>query len=510
MPAIAIPDSIRPYAAALAKHHFWLLALVAPLLLVPLLFVGGRGIEGRIAAQRSEIDSRLSALQAVRGIAEHPNEAWAKSVEEQTAKYRAETLAEWQRLWDEQRPLRVWPPKLGPDFAAAVAALKTGASLDKKLLLRYRDTIQAIVEELPGRMGADQFMVDAGADASSPVARRPGPGMGPGFPGGERPGFGPRPGPGGMPAITRPGQEGAESDALVVWSADDQARLYQSFSWEDVPSTAQVLLAQEELWVYGVFCDLIKRANSAATGSFSAPISMVEQLAVGYPAAEDRPGGEGSGRIYRQVPVGVGAAEGVGEMMAMQTEGAAGGGRPVHPRFSSTRFGGGPEMGLPGGDPAAAAGSPDDQLREWIYVDFNGKPLSAAELAAAPFAKMVVLMPFVLRVVMDQRRLDPLLVDIAQAPLPIDVRQVRINEDAVTNTAGGVGAGPAGPPAGLGRGMSDGPGSRMPGMPVGGSPALDGARPYDVTVELRGSVAIAPQPDPAALGVVPPTEGGGP
>jgi hypothetical protein len=152
---------------------------------------------------------------------------------------------------------------------------------------------------------------------------------------------------------------------------------------------------------------------------------------------------------------------------------------------------GGP-MGAPGGAPGGEAppeASPDDLLRSWIYVDFTGKPLTAAELATSPDAQLVHLVPFVMRAIVDERKLDTLLVDLATAPVPIDVRQVRINVGA-----GGPGGGmpSMGPMGGFGPG----------GGEFGGQPAAAaGSRPHDVTVELRGTVALAKQPDPLALGL---------
>lgn len=148
-------------------------------------------------------------------------------------------------------------------------------------------------------------------------------------------------------------------------------------------------------------------------------------------------------------------------------------------------------------DATAAPVSPDDALREWIYVDFNGRPLTAAELATVPDARLVHLMPFTLRVVMDQRRLDALVADLAAAPLPVDVRQVRIN---VASQGGSGGA--------SGFGMQSGSGSR--GMPEMSGGAGQKSRPYDVIVELRGTVGLAGPPDAAALGGGEPAgEGGG-
>jgi hypothetical protein len=492
-----LPEQIRPYVAAFAKYHFWILSLLVPLVLVPLLILGTGSLDTKITAQKSQIEGHVSALTSVQGIAEHPNDVWSKAVEEQTQKIQEETLAEWGRFWEDQQFLRVWPEKLGPDFLKAIGRLRPGANLERKILLRYQNTVPDLVRELPPRMGTVDLMVDdtaaAGAPGGGDSGLRGG-GFGEGGPRG--PGFmgdgGPRGGGPGRPVPTATG-----STAVVMWRAEDQKRLFESFKWDKPPSTAQVMLAQEELWVYGVFCDVIKKANAAATGAFDAPIAAVDELAVGYLAAEDNPGGQGGGRIFMpqlatpaggEMPGDGGLPPGGGGEFGTGAPAAAG--RPAHPRFGGTGAAGpgmpGGEMPTGGGDPGAdasggvPAGSPDDALREWIYVDFSGKPLSAAELATEPSAKMVHLMPFVLRTVMDQRQLDALLADLAAAPVPIDVRQVRINPGATGSQA------PGGRPMG-------------PAEPSFSAPDRAG-RPFDVVVEIRGSVGLVPKPDEQAIG----------
>jgi hypothetical protein len=139
------------------------------------------------------------------------------------------------------------------------------------------------------------------------------------------------------------------------------------------------------------------------------------------------------------------------------------------------QFGG--EFGGEAAPDAAAAVSPDDPLREWIYVDFTGKPLTAAELATSPDAKLVHLVPFALRAVVDQRKVDALLTTLATNEVPIDVRQVRINP--------GVGGAAGGPGPGLGG--------------AGGMAGGGGTRPNDVVLEIRGTVGLATQPNESVL-----------
>ena len=240
-----LPDSIRPYAEAVFKHHFWLLTLLVPLALLPLLWVATGSMDTKIGAQNNKIKAQIDALRKVSSRPDHPNESWTKAVETQLKAVRQETLAEWKRFWESQQSLRVWPDKFGPDFLRAVGALRPGSSLDRQFLQRYQNMVADVVRQLPGRMGAAEAMTEttgkSGGAASRPVA-------------------------------------GSGSRFLVTWATDDQVRLYKSFKWDSTPSTVQVLLAQEELWLYGMLCDFIRRANEKATGAFDSTITDVEQL----------------------------------------------------------------------------------------------------------------------------------------------------------------------------------------------------------------------------------------
>lgn len=449
-----LPENIRPTVALLAKHHFWLLAILVPLVLLPLLFAARGGLQTQIAASQSQIRGKLDAVQSVRGVEPHPNAGWSTEIDADTDRIRRDTLGEWQKFWASQEFLRVWPEELGPDFLGAVAALKPDGRLDRNLLQRYQNTIPEVVRKLPARMGADAAM----ADDREPAA-----------------------GGGGREPVGR--ESDRRSQAILTWNAEDQRRLLRSFEWAKLPTnpqaaTTQVVLAQEELWVYGLFCDAIARANKDAGGVYNAAIVQVEELAVGYPASQEKPGGQGSGRIVLPKQSETGDA-GQPPLDMPVPGGPEGGplGKPSHPRFGGGAAG--PLAGaesIPGieGTPAAA---PDASLREWIYVDFDGKGLSAADVATAPAARMVHLMPFVLRLTIDQRRLDALLADLAQAPLPIDVREVRIN-------ARGEHGGAA---------IAD------------GSQGTDDkrGRSHDVHVELRGTVGLATPPSAAAVGIEP-------
>jgi hypothetical protein len=158
MPQIQIPDGIRPALALLRKYHFWMLAALLPLVLVPLLFAATGGLQAEIAKRQGEIKGKISAVQGVKSIEPHPNEAWSTAIDAEAAGVRRETLTEWETFWESQRFLRVWPKELGDDFLEQIAALKPDGDLRRPMLQRYQNKISDIVKKLPARMGADEQM----------------------------------------------------------------------------------------------------------------------------------------------------------------------------------------------------------------------------------------------------------------------------------------------------------------------------------------------------------------
>ncbi len=463
---VQIPDTIRPYVTILQKFHFWMLAALAPLVLLPLLFMAQAGIAQKIKTQRSKIESSLSSVETIFKNEPHPNEKWSEQIGSRAKEINDETLQVWEQLWKAQEPLRQWPESLGNDFVKAAASLPPGGSLRRSLLERYQNGIRPVVRLLPERMGADELMAEAASDEGPRAPRRQ--------------------------PVDRGEME--EPPSLLQWSGEDQQQLFTSFDWEEPPSTTQVVMAQEELWMYGVLCDVIRKVNSrpvaadpsAVITPANLAIPLVQEMKIGYLAAEDDPGGRVSRRILR-----IEQGRGDGDMAfpdeSMGPESGSAG-RPAHPRF-----GGGPMGMIPGGDEfgeSAADVSPDDALQNWVYVDLDGKPLAATDLASAPTSNILRLMPFVLRATIDQRALDALLVELASAPVPIDTRQVRINAD---QTSGGDFGGRG---SGRRRGIRPPRSSdRMGGEGIGG----DRARLHDVNVELRGTLAIVMRPDPKLL-----------
>ena len=263
-----------------------------------------------------------------------------------------------------------------------------------------------------------------------------------------------------------------DTDHRVVWDSSDQNELFQTFYWTSTPSTKQIILAQEELWAYEILCNVVAKANSESTGTHNATIYYISQLAVGYRAAEENPGGRKGGRLKKK------STGGFDDYMEMEMEMEMGMdgemmGKPINPRF--TGLGGdGMEMEMydEDGNPLEVSMDDDEALLNWVYVDSEGKPLDSDVVAESPDTQFVHFIPFCLNGRVDQRKLDLLLRSFATMSVPIDVRQVRVNPGSTDSMYG----------------------EDMMMMGWIWSPIrcqTDGVRRYDFNVELRGSIAIS-------------------
>ena len=228
-----------------------------------------------------------------------------------------------------------------------------------------------------------------------------------------------------------------DTDNSVIWDATDQNELFQTFYWTSTPSTKQVLLAQEELWAYEILCDAVAKANNDSTGSHNATIPYISQLAVGYRAAEEDPGGRKGGRLKTK-------SAGFDDYMEMDMDMDMGMdgemmGKPANPRFANIGGDGMQEemydefTGMP---IDSASEDSDEALLNWIYVDSEGTPLESELVAESPDTKFVHYIPFCLKCRVDQRKLDLLLRSFATMSVPIDVRQVRVNPGSADSMYG--------------------------------------------------------------------------
>jgi len=251
-----------------------------------------------------------------------------------------------------------------------------------------------------------------------------------------------------------------ETRGIVEWP--DAPSLEKRFTWERTPTPREVRLAQEDLWVYQALLEVIKRTNGTAKRHDTAAVKKIDTLRIAQDASREGIG-SGGGRARDSRDRGRGR----------DTYGRVGGmGGPAYPTVKS-----------PSGTTNTTSedeSKPELAVLENRYVDGQGKPLAAS--AAPPFEEYN-LMPFAMRMVVDQRRIATLLTEFARSGMPIEVRVLDFQ-------------GKDPPPAGEGAT----PGSGAPKGPRGSRPGTEekSVSPFDVTLDVQGVVYIFNPPDKKA------------
>jgi hypothetical protein len=242
----------------------------------------------------------------------------------------------------------------------------------------------------------------------------------------------------------RQGKGKAEYEGLIHWDESQRQAFELAYKWDVTPSDVAVKVAQENLWIYRTLFDVLAKTNKEATEHLTAPIKAIERLDIAQ-AAAGQPShgvilpGEGTVRITKIVD--------------------------KDPKIPATK-------------------STDDELLESRYVDDKGAPVPAAT-AKTGGGKEYRLVPFRLTVLMNQRKLPELLINLAEAELPLEVRRVRFNPRDSAHVRESSITGGSGPST---------------SSSVSSSSSKSGAEaelekgPHDVPIEIRGVIYLFSPP----------------
>lgn len=457
------------------RHQFWILCGIIALVGMISWWLATGSLASTFQQNKSKIESAAKTIADVESQTPHPNPRWKEALEAQLKIQQDRVFSAWQELYAKQKKdVYVWPTDIfGPDFVEHVTSLRPGEPMDVSYLDRFQSYVKQEFKRLASIVDAEWQDPTA---VTSPYAQK---------------------------EAQRPSAKNAHK---VVWNGQDM--LQKPYMFPERPTTLQVMYAQEEIWVMEAICRAIAEANAGAAGSHDATVRIIEQLSVGYLAAEEAPGGMGANRIIRVKAAVVSADGGGGEMLGapVTADGASAGPlqRPPHPYIQTQGYGARGYAAMSREASAAAAdtggggggsGDFDEGIKAWRYVNDKLKPLEAAELANPPFQEFR-LMPWRLRVVADQSKWDRLIVACRNTTLPLAIRQVRINaaEDLALSRTGGRAL------EGAGTGYTD----SLDGPGYGQVRAeLEGGTPT-VTLELRGVAYLVNEPDRSKVG-----QGGG-
>ena len=489
-------DKLKIFLAAAKKYQFWVFCGVMLLTSLGCWWWASGALAKSYGKRATEIDGDFTGAVVQSGA---PNEGVIAKVKQQDDELKLKVYSAWETLYNEQKKNNPFPTKvLGEDFKNKFESLQLPKDqLDDYYLERYQNFIKTYLPTLETmikvrhEVGGPEGAPASGAPSN---VRPPRSGGGTGIRGagaGMRPGMnmgGPRGGLGGL---------GADSDkeytGIVDW--DDCEHVKGRFDWGDrTPTTLEVVLAQEDLWVYEALLRVIQKVNAAATSQANAPVKRIEALEIG----------KDSVNAWDQTRRSVFSAAKASSLMPGAM--GQGGERP--------RAGG--ELG------GRSTNSGEQSLVESRYLDEKGQPLPASE-SEYPYAKHPFreykMMPIRMSLWMDQRRVPMLLVECANSNMPIDVRRFRILKTPVpplepaNSTTGS--AGPARPSGremgGMGMmgmggpptsgGMRGGPADAGGAGRSGANATEDTTGQVDVPVEIYAVIYIFNPPDRAKLGI---------
>jgi len=423
-------DQLKEQLVKIKPYAFWIVCVVILFGSLGIWYMATGKLSEERAAGRQKIDTAFNGLQTIRPkLAKHPNPGTNAEMIKLTMAYGEEIARGWDLQYRRQEGVLVWPASFDQDFHDAVKDLRPiervpikatdiKMTIPESLRRRYRDFI---ADELPRLATTIGGRWQASRDAATP--------------GGE---FGPG---ASAPGPTRYGPDGRALEevdrSMVLWNpANQQELLMGHFGFTaraGDPTTLDVLYAQEDLWVLQNLMEIIKRTNEGYEGRHDAAVKQIEFVRIGRSAL---------GQAGKVMMIGGGDpnSSGGGEF-----RGGPGPGMPPAPGTPPAP--GAPAA--PGAPPVNPATDPNFNVADpcnWRYVDKNNVPLAGFQLraaiapptpgapAAAPNPESALLavakrMPVRLRLEIDQRRLNKLLTEFGNAPLPVEVRQLRFNRD---------------------------------------------------------------------------------
>jgi hypothetical protein len=397
------------------RQHFWVLIVVATLVALGCWWHGASALSTKFAANKQIIDTEFKSIKDEIAKPFHANAKLQEQQKTEITNQGGSVLKIWQQLYNRQREnVLKWPDVLSKEFRQAVERLKFGDEIAVNLRENYQNYVAGHFPVLPKIVDAKELAANESGGGRS-MGR-----------GGGREGYG-----GGRYGGREGGQVVEEEDEHVVqWLNQQDVR--DELDMPNRPTSMKIWVTQEDLWVYETLLGIIRRTNEAAGAdrASNAAVRIIESLEVGRLAAMES---RTHGRIAMAQPAA--AAPGGGE--------AEGRGAPPSP-MANTREMAMREMASEGGGRGGAedAASGDAALLADRYLDNDEKPIAAPDPAAgaSAFGTEYKRLPVRMVLQMDQRWLPHLISECANAPLQVEVKEVRINPSE-SGGSGGYGRG---------------------------------------------------------------------
>jgi len=492
-------DQLKTQLAVIGKHGFWISSVLVLLVSLGVWYMSTTSLQQENESQTTKITSKITSVKSVKDdLHKIPNDLSHQEMEKLINKRRGEVLKSWEKLYDRQKDILVWPTNTFNDrflseFIQKDGTVKLPFEHYVKFPTEDKDELATTLRKQYANYISNtlpKLAAVADTEWTADFAQKSGLGMGMEMGGAEgRTGMGPNSG-------IEVDVTGATTEPLVKWSSTSQsAVLGDLFPWRgDTPETLEIYYSQENLWILRQLLEIISDVNGDAEQPYQAKIHEIVQIAIGKSVSTtagniskpgERAGADGGMGMEGMPDMDMG----MGDMGDMGDMGGMGGG--------------------PGGSTA------DSDPADNRYLNVKNEPIAGATLrtalesnqpndASLAVAKRV---PVMMKLNMNQTAVHELVALCGSADLMVEVHQVRVLPQ---NSAGGgmgdmdggggemdmdMDMGGGGPgDMGLG-GMGSGGGAGFPG---GG--ADDSEFPLDMSVEIYGIIYIYNPPDAGKLG----------
>ncbi len=353
-------DQLRTALVWLQRQHFWVLSGLVALIAIGCWAKASSQLTTLFNKNQQTINGGFASVKNVESTPFHPNDEVNEKQAAQTTEQSKAVAKLWQQLYDRQRAhVLTWPEQLSKDFRDYVEKLQFGDDIVPKWRSHYQNYVEGHFPELPKQI--DARPLDTSASTSL------------GGPGGGRFYGGPE-----GPGAAAPGSSDLldENNYICEWYDSDQAKIRDELNFSTRPSSLQIWVTQEDLWVYHTLLDVIAKTNQAAHASrmSNAAVKTVKELSVGWPAAKYN---RTANRLFVEPP----APAATGGPGTASPEGG-----PGTPPGAS-----GPGQEFPSGGRGPGGGQmTEEQERAMLlsgrYLDAQGKPIpfGGAGGAAAP------------------------------------------------------------------------------------------------------------------------------
>jgi hypothetical protein len=506
-------DQLKTQLAVVGKHGFWISSVLVLFASLGIWYMSTSALQQENEQQTSRINGKITSVNSIQGqLSELPNELSHQEMETLISQRRDEVLKSWEKLYDRQKDILVWPQDtfnqefLNEFVEDGVVKLpiehyvdfptENKDELTTTLRRQYANYISNTLPQIAAVVDAEwtaDFEQSGGMGMGMEMGAA---GSGPGSPRGS----------GAEVDVT-----GATTEPLVKWSTTSQAAvLGDLFPWRgQTPTTLEIYYSQENLWILQQLLEIVNELNGDAEQPYQAKVHEIVQIAIGKSVSTT------PGNISK--PGETGGGDGMGGM-----------GMDSMPDMDMG-MGGMDEMGGMGGMGGMSGSAEAADPAENRYWNVSNEPIAAATLrnalesnspndASLAVAKRV---PVMMKLNMNQTAVHERVALCGSADLMVEVHQVRVLPQNAT-AGGGMGGGMGGDMEGgdedmdmggmgmgMGMGMGGGSGGGMGGPGGGGFPggaADESEFPLDMSVEIYGIIYIYNPPDQAKLGVEEVTE----